>query len=400
MSEPTKVAYIGCGGITGAHLKGFADLHGRGWRGMAVTACCDLNQASAAQRAQEFADVQGSPPQVFTNVEALLAADVAEAAIITVPHWLHHSVAIAALKAGLHVMVEKPIGITVKASKKIIAAGKKAGRVVATAEQVRRLPSCRAFRWAIAEKKMIGEVRAVHTSQVMNNPLDLSKPAMRWRAVKLLTGGGMIMDSGAHYADMMQHMFGEPDTVYCVTRNHDGRIVENAPTLGNVPADVETAWHAMIHFHSGIDVVWLYSRHYYGAPAQVAQYFGTHGTIRSDKIAFHPFQGGGTIFFADGREMNTEQVVAEYMASLSADQKERLFPLGCENAFGIQTWDFIEAIRQKRPPEMDGEAGLRAKTLSEACFESAEAGKPVKYADVLSGRTRAFQKPIDAHWGI
>jgi hypothetical protein len=49
---------------------------------------------------------------------------------------------------------------------------------------------------------------------------------------------------------------------------------------------------------------------------------------------------------------------------------------------------------------MDGEAGLRAKALCEACYESATAGKPVKYADVLEGKIGAYQQAIDDFWRI
>ena len=66
----------------------------------------------------------------------------------------------------------------------------------------------------------------------------------------------------------------------------------------------------------------------------------------------------------------------------------------------IEVWDFCRAVATGAQPEMDGKAGLRAKALCEACYESATAGRPVKYADVLRGTINAYQKPIDAFWGI
>jgi hypothetical protein len=63
-------------------------------------------------------------------------------------------------------------------------------------------------------------------------------------------------------------------------------------------------------------------------------------------------------------------------------------------------WDFCNAISTGRKPEMDGYDGLRAKALCECCYESATAGKLVKFADVLEGRINAYQQPIDAYWNI
>ncbi len=106
------------------------------------------------------------------------------------------------------------------------------------------------------------------------------------------------------------------------------------------------------------------------------------------------------MFLADGTEMSNDDVIAEYMASLSDDEKNRLFPYGCTNGFGVQTRDFAHAIRTGEPVEMDAEAGLRAKTLCMTCYESAHAGKPLKYDDVLSGEVCDYQKRIDDYWGI
>jgi hypothetical protein len=49
---------------------------------------------------------------------------------------------------------------------------------------------------------------------------------------------------------------------------------------------------------------------------------------------------------------------------------------------------------------MDGYVGLAAKALCEACYESATADAPVKFADVLDGRINAYQRPIDAFWNL
>ncbi len=266
MADPVRIAFVGCGGIADAHVQGYKALYEGGCRDVEYVACCDVNEANAVERAQGLAAIQGSEPKVFTDLDAMLQSGIAEAADVCVPHWLHHSLAIQCLEGGLHVIVEKPVGITVKATKKVIEASKAAGKIAATAEQIRRFQTARAFRWAIVERRLIGDVHMATNTMVMNRLLDWEMPKQRWRAIQLLTGGGMILDSGAHYADMMVHMFGEPDEIYCRIQRLDNRAVVDAPVVGSVPTDVETSWHAIIRFKSRVEATWVFGRNHYGPP--------------------------------------------------------------------------------------------------------------------------------------
>jgi UDP-N-acetyl-2-amino-2-deoxyglucuronate dehydrogenase len=400
MSDPVKLALVGCGGISGAHVRGYGDLYGRGCREFEVTACCDVNSASAEARAAEIAAFQGSTPQVFSGVEAMLEAGVAEAADLCLPHCFHHTVAVPLLDAGLHVLLEKPLGITVKASRRIIEAAQASGCVLATAENVRRYVPARACAWAINEWGLIGDVRLVDVQMIMHGPFDYTKAAAKWRGIKRLTGGGMIMDSGAHFADMVQVLFGEVDEVSCTMASYDDRLIEDAPVVGDAQADVEDTWHAVIRFVNGITVTWTYSRSLYGEQVRLGNYYGSAGTLYDQGFVFHCFQGGGQAVLADGTQVTSQQIEQAYLDSLDVPERERLFPYGSADGFAIEVWDFAHAIRTGEKPEMDGEAGLRAKALCEACYESATAGRPVKYADVLQGTVDAYQEPIDAFWGI
>ena len=400
MSDPVKLALVGCGGISGAHVRGYADLYERGCREFEVTACCDVNAASAEARAAEIAAFQGSKPQIFTEVGPMLASGLAEAADLCLPHCFHHSVAVPLLEAGVHVLLEKPLGITVKASRSIMQAAQASGCVLATAENVRRYLPARACSWAINEWGLIGDVRLVDVQMIMHRPFDYSKAAAKWRGIKRLTGGGMIMDSGAHFADMVQVLFGEVDEVLCTMASYDDRLIEDAPVVGDARADVEDTWHAILRFVNGIHVTWTYSRSLHGEQVRLGNYYGSAGTMYDQGFVFHPFQGGGQAVLADGTEVSGQQIEQAYLDSLDQAQRDRLFPYGSTDGFAIEVWDFARAIRTGDGPEMDGEAGLRAKALCEACYESATAGSPVKYADVLRGTVNAYQEPIDAFWGI
>ncbi len=399
---PAKVALalVGCGGISQAHVAGYQQLWQGGCRDFTVTAVCDLQAEAALRRATEIAAHQGATPAVFTDLRQLIAAGVADAADVCVPHCFHHSTAIPLLEGGLHVLCEKPVGITIRATKAIIAAAQRARRIVATAENVRRDLAARAATWAITEAKLIGEPVTGSVLAFSREPLPLEQPAFKWRARKLLTGGGMIMDSGAHFTDMMLRLFGPVRTVSCTMRTLDGRVVEGAPIVGDGPVDVESYWHADIRFASGMQVAWSYGNAFRGPARREAVYYGTGGTIVDHGWPFHPFQGGGSVTTADGGTLSCEELKASYLATLDEAAKRRLFPYGVTDGFGIEVWDFIDAVASGRAPEMDGTAGLLAKTLCECCYESATIGRPVSFQEVLEGRVDAYQRPIDEYWKL
>lgn len=400
MPGPVRLALVGCGWISEAHVKGYRDLIERGCDEFVVTACCDLKVESADTRADEIAAFQGSRPEVFGHTDELVAAGVADAADLCVPHYVHHSVAIPLLEGGLHVMVEKPMGLTNKITRKIIEAAERTGRLLAYGENIRRCLTARACEWAINQRRLIGDLRLVTIHSVSHQAFDYDNPAFKWRGVRVLTGGGMILDSGAHFADMIQVLLGEVDEVVCTMDTYDTRTIAGAPVVGDVAADVEDTWHAVITFRSGLQVTWTYSRSLYGEGLTFARYYGSAGTMTDLGFPFHPFQGGGEAVLADGTTLSSEQIQLEYLMSLSDQKKAILFPHGATDGFAIEVWDFVNAIATGRKPEMDGADGLRAKTLSEACYESATAGRPVKFVDVLEGSVEAYQASIDAFWNI
>ena len=400
MAQPVELALVGCGGISKAHVKGYQMLFENGCRDFAVTACCDVNADAAQERAAQIAAYQGTQPAVFTEVEALVDAGAAEAADVCVPHCFHHTVSIPLLAGGMHVMVEKPIGITIRASEAIIGAAERYDRVLATGENVRRELTARSCAWAMKEARMIGDVRMGVVQSVSHSPFDYARPALKWRGLKALTGGGMIMDSGAHFADMIQVLLGKVDQVRCAMASYDSRVIEDAPVVGDAPADVEDTWHAVLDFESGAQVNWTYSRSFYGEPVRQAVYYGSEGTLYDLGFPFHPFQGGGRAVLADGTEVASEEIQEAYLTGLSDADKAVLFPYGVTDGFAIEVWDFVDAIANERKPEMDGVDGLRAKALCEACYESATLGRTVRYDEVLGGQVNAYQGPIDAFWDL
>ena len=189
-----RLAIIGCGGIAHAHMRGYEQIHQAEPAKVTIVAVCDAERA----RAEAFADwaqrFQGTRPRVYTDHETLLEkeAGALDAADIITPHHLHHVIAVACLEAGVHVMVEKPVGVTVKATQKVVEAAKRTGKWAATAENVRRGVLQRTAWWLFNESKWIGDPTLFYAIQVgyAPPPPPGREPAWHWRVDRFLSGGG------------------------------------------------------------------------------------------------------------------------------------------------------------------------------------------------------------------
>lgn len=399
MADSIKLAIIGCGGIAGAHLDGYEKLARAGYDRFRIEAVCDTDPKKAEALADRAEKTLGHRPVPFASVAELLKEVRLDAADICLPHAYHHTAGIACLRKGVHVMIEKPCGITVRATKKIMEAAQKSGRIVAVAEQIRRCKGSRVIEWAINKEKRMGTPRFFSMEVMGQQAFDWSSYAMAWRGVKRLTGGGMILDGGAHFTDMLLHVFGPVEEVYCTMRTFEAPMLD-APDLGRMPVDVEDTWLATLRFESGLVGHWSWSRVAPGFRVRSGVYYGDKGSFRDRQDWMHAFQFGADLKQADGTEVSYEELERRYMDQLSPEQKEQLFPYGLDDGISNECWDFVEAVTEGRPPEIDAAAGLKAKSVCYALYESMTAGQVVKLADVEAGKVNAYQQPIDDYWGI
>ncbi|MCX8171883.1 MAG: Gfo/Idh/MocA family oxidoreductase, partial [Candidatus Bathyarchaeota archaeon] len=190
--EKISIALIGCGGISNAHVGGFRALSTMGLKVFNVKAVCDIVEKNAEEKANLIHYFQDSKPRVYTDMERMLREESLDAVDICLPHNVHHTVASQCLERGLHVIIEKPLAITMRSAKYIIDEASKHNRVLAVAENYRRAPKERAFWWAMREG-LIGEPRIVLWSAMGWGP----KP-WGWREDKFSAGGSWVFDGGVH----------------------------------------------------------------------------------------------------------------------------------------------------------------------------------------------------------
>ena len=406
-----RMGLIGCGGIASRHLhSGYQALAERGADNFTISATCDVRKEMAEDYADRIAEFQGVRPRAYGSIEEMLKVEDLDGVDICTPHAYHHSSAIPCLESGVNVMIEKPFGISIKASKKIIETAEKNGLITATAEQCRREIGQRAARWALNEGGIIGEPRMFYAQSARwfaENERAFDYRQQDWREEKRYSGGGIVLDKGAHMMDTIRYFFGDVDRVYGEVRLLEERFIDH-PERGRIVSDSEDTFVAVITFKSGLVGTWSYSDSAAVHSFDNVLYYGSEGVIRDyGRVpAFLPFNSDdGSVERVDGAKYTIPELREMYLASLDADERERLFPFGLgtrpyEDGFALEVYDFINAIRDGRPPETDGWTGLQAKAISIAIYESAYSGQSVSVADVIDGKVYGYQREIDELWGL
>ena len=182
------------------HLYGLRELSQTPFCNVELVALCDIRRENAELAASEAESLLGVRPKIFTNLEEMArqVPDLAAVDIVTNPS-VHHSIACEAMHLGLHVMVEKPMAISVKACQKMIEASERNNRLLSIAENYRRDVSARLVRHLL-ESNAIGEpyMGLFHTLSP-SNAIFITP----WRHLKLR--GGPIIDLGVHFTDMIRY---------------------------------------------------------------------------------------------------------------------------------------------------------------------------------------------------
>ena len=189
-----KVALFGCGWIQDFHARGVLA------RGDELVAVANHREESARAFAEKFRIAR-----VTTDWEELARDPEVEAAIVATPNYLHAPQAIALLEAGKHVMVEKPMAVSVAECDAMIAAAQRGGARLMVAHCWRFHPDVLAVRDRIAAGEF-GEVvktrgYGVHSGWGPSG----------WFAERRLAGGGALVDMGVHAIDTARFLLGDPE---------------------------------------------------------------------------------------------------------------------------------------------------------------------------------------------
>ncbi|MBI1925759.1 Gfo/Idh/MocA family oxidoreductase [Candidatus Poribacteria bacterium] len=205
-----RVAGIGVGGVFHAHLRGYKTVSDL----FSLVAVCDINKG-AAQRIGEENKIQ----RVYTSFEALLKDGDIDAVDICLPHDLHAPVAIAAAASGCHVLVEKPMALSLEEIDGMIETAQANHVKLMCAFCERYDPQYIKIK-ELVDGGWVGDVlsaRADHNQNVV-------VPQGHWIRQKARLGGGLVFSAGCHRLDLLRWIVGEVEAVSCFGAHWDERM--------------------------------------------------------------------------------------------------------------------------------------------------------------------------------
>lgn len=414
---PVRLGIVGCARILPAHLRGLQALRDAGDDRVEITALCARNVEDAARFRQRGEgppprppastnerDPLGAPhryvsdlhpdvlPELYDDWRRMLDADGVDAVLILAPVALHHQIALDALRAGKHVLIEKPFAISVAAGRAIVDEARKRDLVLGVAENQRYSESTRALGWAI-DHELIGTPQLWLSGGVGGEwSPDRIVAHTPWRHRKLEAGGGGAIDVGVHMMHKIHYVMGPLTEVSAETKIMEP-VRFDRDKLGREQArvtnEVEDAFVANLRFANGAigTVFWSWAGR--GERAGLTDdpvIYGSAGCVKGERIVRDDgFHGKVNEIFA--RQAGPETI-------------ERYFPDGVRDTFGLEMRDFIEALVSDHPMETSGKAGLLDLAMAYSILESATANRPVKVEEVLSGTVARYQEEIDAHYHL
>jgi predicted dehydrogenase len=380
MAERTSIGLIGCGGMMGAHEQGFKILHDHGIDTFDIVATCDVRVEAAEAMADKIAHWQGRKPRVYTDVETMLREhDDLQAVDIVTTHRAHHTVAEACFAAGKHVTIEKPLAITLRAGKQMLAQAEKAGTVFQVAENYRRDTENRAFKWATSQG-MIGDIRMIYWIDVEERLW-----YWQWRDHVDQAGGGWALDGGVHFADLFRYHIGDPVSMFAGVRTYNPtRYKEHDTMTGPIDVTIEDTTLAVVSFPNNVIGQWTYSLAAPGFKFRNRALYGDSGAL-----VWHEGLRTRT------ESMSVQQLVDLHWKSISDDEREKLFPRGITDTIATELHEFIEAVQGRGEVEMTGIEGYRDEVISMMLYESHALGRPVTFDEVADLKVETYQNTIN-----
>ena len=316
---------VGCGGYARNVLNDIHDLDDE----------FELYFASRDRdKAEQFsADFGGAGS--FGSYEEALSDPRVEAVYFFTPHHTHREDAISAARHSKHILMEKPIARTVAESADMIEAARSAGVKLMVAENYRFLPTVDKCKEIIGQGA-IGDLRLIQIqAEGFRAPTD-------WRTNADLTGGGVFIDSGIHFVDILYNLGGFPRQVFAAR-----------PPQVHRESEGEDGLVVTVVFPDGALGLINFSRATTGEETQWLKITGAKG-----QIAFAPYD----------RQLTIETPPVRRTVALALARR------------GVRGMvrEFRQAILDDREPAMSGEEGLRDLEIVLAAYRSAETGEAVK----------------------
>jgi UDP-N-acetyl-2-amino-2-deoxyglucuronate dehydrogenase len=344
MGQPLGFGFIGAGAIAGFHAKAVAAA--RGARSIGVVS---RRRATAENFAKEHGLAFASD-----NVQELLEQPGLDAVCITTPSALHLEPSLAAIRAGKHLMIEKPLDATVEGTDRILHEADKAGVRVGSIFQARFGDAARQVKAAMDEGRF-GRMVLASCYVKWNRTTEYYTG---WKGKLSEDGGGVIINQAIHGVDLLQWFAGMPVEVFAWATQRVHRI------------ESEDTCVAALKFGSG-----------------------AFGTIEGTTAAWPGWSRRIELCGENGSVIMEDDDIARWDFRVARPEDEKIRAMRESAAMGSgaaapmnikieghqrQIQDFIDGIREQRPFFIEGREARKAVALVRAIYDSAASGKPIR----------------------
>ena len=343
-AHPIGVAVIGCGGIGQTHARAFRELVGARLIGVSSR---DAGRARRMGEAEET--------DFTTDAASLIADPRVQLVSIATSSGSHAPLALAALQAGKHVVIEKPLAMTTQDGRRVLDEAAQRGLTVSVIFQRRFEATFQAVARAVAAGAL-GRLLLIEASCPYFRPQSYYDSAS-WRGT-VADDGGALMNQGIHLVDLLLWIGGPARRVMgqMATQRHQ--------------MEAEDLAVAVVNLQNGALATLLASTNLAPGFPHTLNVYGDRGAIRTE---------GGAVTHWTVADPGIDGAGAPPPAAASsagaASPGGAFWSLAQHRA---QLHDVLEAIRQRRPPAITGQDGLRAVALVEAVYRSAYSQTPVE----------------------
>jgi predicted dehydrogenase len=329
-----KIAFAGTGYINKIHAQAAKNL------GLDLAAVVNHKQDSMADFARQF-----KITRQYETVEAMLTDGDVDAVVVSTPNYLHAPQTMAALKAGVHVMVEKPMAMNAPEAEQMCEAADKSGALLMVAHCWRFDPD---VLWLKEQSKKLGKI--IRTKGI---GVHAHWGPSGWFTQKQFAGGGAMADMGIHALDTARFLLGDPKPVAVYARM--GTYYKDFDVDDTGVIIVEWDNGATSYIESG----W-WQPHADG-PQAATQLYGTHGF--------------GQVFPTKLELPNVREEEVDVIDPGFEFPRQEHCP---QSLYDDQLRYFVECVEKKRAPVPGGIEGLVNMKVLDAVYESSRTGKVVE----------------------
>jgi predicted dehydrogenase len=349
-TDQIRIGIIGAGNIGNVHINTFKQLPEE----VSIVAVTDSYFPLAEKRASEH-----GIPKCYPTAEELIADNDIDAVVIGVPNQWHAPIAIQALRAGKHVLLEKPMAIDVSSAREIVRAQRETGKVVMIPHQMR---------WESLPLQVKQQVDKGALGHIYNAKVGWFRrkgiPGWgTWFTQREESGGGPLIDIGVHMLDLAFFFMGNPKpvSVYGSTYAEFGPKKRGIGTWGTPNwsgrFDVEDLATALIKMEDGstlsLEVSWA-----------------VHMDTDSNHFIHLMGSEGGASIRGNQGKLLTETFERAVEVDLTTPQKD-------EGGRIRMSRHFIECIREGKVPTTSAMAGFTNNLILDAIYESSRTGHEV-----------------------